>query len=182
MENASKALIIAGAILIAILLISVGILVMNSVNKPLDAATGEADSQAVQMYNAKFTNYAGSGKTATEVRQLLTLVETNNSTDKKHYIDVTYKVKGTNVGLDYTTNARNGSNNRYSNLSIGDIINKIEKNKNYKIILYYAEANGKYKGSFSYSYGNTEKGYLAFIRIINQDDASDEQITTIDPN
>ena len=42
MENASKALIIAGAILIAILLISVGILVMNSVNKPIDEAANEA--------------------------------------------------------------------------------------------------------------------------------------------
>ena len=45
MENASKALIIAGAILIAILLISIGILIVNS-NKGMVSSANEVSEQA----------------------------------------------------------------------------------------------------------------------------------------
>ena len=56
MENASKALIIAGASLVSILLISVGILVMNSMNKPIEQAGREADSQSAQIFNSQFVH------------------------------------------------------------------------------------------------------------------------------
>ena len=75
MENASKALIIAGAILIAILLISVGIMVMNSMNKPIDEAASEADSQAVRIFNAKFDSYLGDGQSASTAKQVISIVE-----------------------------------------------------------------------------------------------------------
>ena len=79
MENASKALIIAGAILIAILLISVGILVMNSMNKPIDQATSEGSSMSAQMFNSKFITYFGNKVSARQVRSLLQAVIINNS-------------------------------------------------------------------------------------------------------
>ena len=44
MENASKALIIAGAILISILLISVGIMVMNSTDEVTGGMQQQMDS------------------------------------------------------------------------------------------------------------------------------------------
>lgn len=74
MENASKALIIAGAILIAILLISLGIIVMNSINAPMDEASKQADQQAVEMFNSKFTGYGGTNQKAASVKALLTAV------------------------------------------------------------------------------------------------------------
>lgn len=80
MENASKALIIAGAILISILLISVGIIVMNSINKPIDQATGSADSQAIEMFNSKFTGYIGGGQSAQSMKSLINTVK--STTDK----------------------------------------------------------------------------------------------------
>ena len=52
MENASKALIIAGAILISILLISVGILVMNSTGNVTDQVKTSSDSMSIQTFNA----------------------------------------------------------------------------------------------------------------------------------
>ena len=84
MENASKALIIAGAILIAILLISVGIIVMNNTNKPIDAAAEESKSQAAQIFNSKFESYVGTNKSASEVKSLINAVASN--TDKNHGI------------------------------------------------------------------------------------------------
>ena len=54
MENASKALIIAGAILISILLISVGIIIMNAINEPVQQGASSAESQAIEMFNANY--------------------------------------------------------------------------------------------------------------------------------
>ncbi len=55
MENASKALIIAGAILIAILLISVGILILNSISGVTDSAkkAGSEMTEFAELENAR---------------------------------------------------------------------------------------------------------------------------------
>ena len=87
MENASKALIIAGAILISILLISVGIIVMNSINDPIDQAGDQAASQAIEMFNSKFTGYAGKQK-ASAVKALMTAVGSSNGANADHQIEV----------------------------------------------------------------------------------------------
>lgn len=87
MENASKALIIAGAILISILLISVGIMVMNSINDPLNQSEDEAKQQAIQMFNSKFTGYSGTQKAA-GVKALMTAVQSSAGADTAHAIKV----------------------------------------------------------------------------------------------
>jgi len=68
MENASKALIIAGAILLAILLISLGIMIFNQAQ---DVVNGSGMSQAeLQAFNSKFTKYEGDRR-GSVVRSLL---------------------------------------------------------------------------------------------------------------
>ena len=74
MENASKALIIAGAILISILLISVGIIIMNAINDPVSRTSETAASQAVQIFNSQFTGYAGSDVDYNTTKQCITAV------------------------------------------------------------------------------------------------------------
>ena len=60
MENASKALIIAGAILLAILLISLGIMIFNQAQ---DTVNNSGMSQAeITAFNNKFLKYEGKGK------------------------------------------------------------------------------------------------------------------------
>ena len=84
MENASKALIIAGAILISILLISVGIIVMNAINDPISQAGSSAESQAIEIFNSKFTAYMGSDLDYNAVKSLFTTVTSvNGSSDVK---------------------------------------------------------------------------------------------------
>lgn len=59
MENASQALIIAGAILLAILLIAIGMFIFNKANTSImDAAKG-MDQNAIAVVNGKFTPYQG---------------------------------------------------------------------------------------------------------------------------
>ena len=81
MENASKALIIAGAILIAILLISVGILVMNSTGSMTDEVGKTSDTMALQTFNSQFTTYEGTSMTASQVRSLMGLIQSSNASN-----------------------------------------------------------------------------------------------------
>ncbi len=76
MENASKALIIAGAILISILIIGLGVYFYN-----MAASAGRKvnlDSQAANAHNQAFTNYFGSRQSATDVKNLMAEVRSNN--------------------------------------------------------------------------------------------------------
>ena len=98
MENASKALIIAGAILLAILIISLGIMILNQAQ---DTINGSGMTQAeIQAFNSKFTKYEGNRR-GSVVRSLLQEVVSSNGTqenkDAKRLISVTY---GTNKLID----------------------------------------------------------------------------------
>jgi len=57
MENASKALIIAGAILLSILIIALGIYVFNMAKSATD--TNQLDTAAKNTFNAQFEQYEG---------------------------------------------------------------------------------------------------------------------------
>ena len=88
MENASKALIIAGAILISILIISFGVIIINNVRKNI-TDTGAIDDLAVQQYNSKFESYKGkqSGSNARALYQALQTHNRKNSEDVSQQID-----------------------------------------------------------------------------------------------
>ena len=95
MENASKALIIAGAILLAIVIISLGLIVVNNTRGTVDSAN--LSEQEIQTFNAKFVPYeSATGISGTRVKTLIqTVVASNNAnsdnTDKQ--ITVTYGSK-----------------------------------------------------------------------------------------
>ncbi len=81
MENASKALIIAGAILIAILLISIGIILVNSGRDVTETGTTGMNSQKIRTFNAQFTSYEGERK-GSEIRGLWNTVKSSNGANK----------------------------------------------------------------------------------------------------
>ena len=62
MENASKALIIAGAILISILLIAISMYVYTSAQGTVTQAGAQMTAQEKDMYNAKINSYVGNSK------------------------------------------------------------------------------------------------------------------------
>ena len=76
MENASKALIIAGAILLAILIISLGILIYNQASSVVqDNAMSTVE---IQQFNQQFTQYEGTSVRGSTVRALYQAVLSNN--------------------------------------------------------------------------------------------------------
>ena len=78
MENASKALIIAGAVLISILLISLGIMIYNQAKQVTDNTN--LDEVSVTTYNEKFNQYLGEKVKASVVNSLVGAVNQNNTT------------------------------------------------------------------------------------------------------
>lgn len=90
MENASKALIIAGAILLSILLIGLGMGVYNSATSSTRSAN--LDPQELQAHNSQFLAYEGKQKGA-NVRALMNLINANN----RDYADrqVVYNISNT---------------------------------------------------------------------------------------
>ena len=77
MENASKALIIAGAILLSILIIALGVFVFNQAKGAM-GNTGLEDQKAAAN-NQKIEAYEGSNVKGSQVKNLIDIVRTNNN-------------------------------------------------------------------------------------------------------
>ncbi len=75
MENASKALIIAGAILLSIAIIGIGMTVFNMAQGTIQSTNMSADEIAAS--NAKFSKYEGL-QTGSTVRTMLDTIRTHN--------------------------------------------------------------------------------------------------------
>lgn len=107
MENASKALLIAGAILLSILLITLGIMVFSNAKGTINDVN--LDAQQVQAFNSKFIMYCGNKVSAAKVNALVEAVTANNArnTDK-----ISITIDGLTSGTDYTgsVSSANGYN------------------------------------------------------------------------
>lgn len=79
MENAAKALIIAGAILLAILIIGLGVFIYNQAANTV-GDTG-MDQLAVRQFNGQFEHYLGRQLSSTAAKSLLDTIELNNRTN-----------------------------------------------------------------------------------------------------
>lgn len=77
MENASKALIIAGAILLSILLISLGIMIYNQAQDTVNNS-GMTEAQ-ITSFNNKFLKYEGTAQKGSVVKSLINEVIATNS-------------------------------------------------------------------------------------------------------
>lgn len=79
MENASKALLIAGAILVCILIIGIGMVVYQSTQGTIAEGIAQMSSQEKDMFNSQFTQYAGNRVNGSSVKALLQKVRSNNT-------------------------------------------------------------------------------------------------------
>lgn len=84
MENASKALIIAGAILLSILIISLGIMIFNQAQDAM--GNGGMSEAEISTFNNKFIKYEGSNKRGSTVKNLIQEVNINNAQEDAYQI------------------------------------------------------------------------------------------------
>ena len=75
MENASKALIIAGAILLSILIIGLGMYIYQQANSATQGTN--LDPQKANAYNGEFLQYEGT-RSGTDVQALVNIIKNHN--------------------------------------------------------------------------------------------------------
>ena len=69
MENASKALILAGSILIAIIIISLGVMIFKNMSNSVKDNT-TLDKQTIAAFNSRIEPYIGENKSGSQVNTL----------------------------------------------------------------------------------------------------------------
>ena len=135
MENASKALIIAGAILLAILIIGLGMFIYNQAADTLDGAL--LDGQKVDSYNREFLQYEGT-KQGSQVKTLLNNIKAHhrNAEDASQVIIDTEE--------EYESNAKVSAPSEESKEDVDDGISgiKILSAKTYNITFAYDPDSG----------------------------------------
>ncbi len=100
MENATKALLIAGSVLIAIVLIAIGMRILSSTQGATDAAEETMSASEIAIFNNKFSQYYGTGKSKSEVIALINTIVANNSVSNSK---VTLQI----ISTSYTTDQLN---------------------------------------------------------------------------
>ena len=127
MENASKALLIAAAILVVLIIMAIGMAVVQQVNNARTNAN--LDSTQIEAFNSKWEAYRGINKTASEVQSVFSAAIANNASEKKlgtnRFVTVTgltgLNISGSATALTTTVpnSVSNGSNYSIS-LTYGD--------------------------------------------------------------
>ena len=144
MENASKALIIAGAILLAIAIIGVGMHVFGNARDAV-SDTGLTDQQA-DSYNQKFTNYAGTQR-GSNVKTMCNTIANHNRTasDDSEVVAIVYDSTATGE-KDATEVAAAASSESYAK-DTADITSvrddDIQSGASYTITFNYDSTSGK---------------------------------------
>lgn len=140
MENASKALIIAGAILLSILIIAIGMVVYNNASNAINDSLASMSDQEKTAFNSKFTSYENAA-TGSQIKNMIGDLITTSST----YVDepakivcltfhdaVSSKVQGENKVLRPDA----GDNTNYVN-TLGKIRNAVEPKHTYWVEFAY---------------------------------------------
>lgn len=139
MENASKALVIAGAILVSILIIGLGMMIFNNVSGFAD--TSSVDALAVETYNKDFVTYEGTNVKGTNAKALVNKVIQHNlanSTDSSLWINVAYGDSKLETALKATSNeVKDDDTISGFNSAIREKLNKIKTGYTYTITLGY---------------------------------------------
>lgn len=132
MENASKALIIAGAILLAIVIISLGLVVVNNTRSVTDNAN--LNAQEIETFNNKFIAYEGTNVSAAKVKSLIqAAIASNNTSPSDRQIKVDLKAqKSTGNTTSYSTNEVNVTPENTS-------VSKVSAGKTYTVKLSYTK-------------------------------------------
>lgn len=131
MENASKALIIAGSILVAIMIVAFGVLLFNKAQSSAD--TSGLDSAEITMFNQKWEKYDRQ-QLGSNVKALISYAISNASVNK----DNGYKLPTiTGAGTTATGGSTASSNISTYITSLNTIRNAIVSTTTYTVTLTY---------------------------------------------
>ena len=141
MENTSKALIIAGAVLITIILISIGIRILAPSSEMSENYKERNVSVEVQMFNSKITPYLGNKVSGTDVRSLLSYLMVYDSNSK-----ATHKILINGYSLIKEGGEYKDSKHCATIPRIQELYDAIFPDKTYKVVI--TNGCGTYKNGY----------------------------------
>ncbi len=166
MENASKALLIAGAILLAILIIAIGMFIFTSAQSQVNDALTDMSSQQIEAFNSNFSSYDAS-QVGSQVKSLLGRLIANGNT----YTEEPAKVP-TVVFTDKTGDPDKGGDGKVSDTCTDKSFGKIAyTNSDASQMNNYINALGKARNFIStkhkyyVEFGYTETGLISSVVI-----------------
>ena len=80
MDNASKALIMVGAILISVMLISLGVFLFTYARGKAEEQTQVMDATTIAAFNEQFLSYCGAGKAPSTAKAAISLANATKNT------------------------------------------------------------------------------------------------------
>lgn len=114
MENASKALLIAGGVLIAILIVSVLVVTLNIVNSNQKTREKTLATEQLAEFNQKYEAYNKKALRGTDIITLMKMaIENNNKMEvadvgEQYFINIKLNLKNTYTGTKTTINKATG--------------------------------------------------------------------------
>ena len=116
MENATKALLIAAAILVAIIIISLGLSVVRQGQEAVNNA--DMSEAQIEAFNSKFKSYEGTNVSTANVNALLSAVLSHNQNEARtgdnRYVQVFDETNTLMQSTDSTSIARVSGTNYYT--------------------------------------------------------------------
>lgn len=91
MENATKALIIAGAILVSILLVTMGITLLSNSREVQDQQDAQQVELNVKSFNGQFEPAIGNSVSGSKVKDLIEKVRIQTANDADRLVTIVYK-------------------------------------------------------------------------------------------
>ena len=141
MENASQALIIAGAILLAILIVALGITVFNGARDKITGGANRLNQEQIAANNQRIENYTNRTIKGSELKDLLSKISIAVSTsDAPAANSITIKPKDENKPntldnnfqkIDKLTDDKQKED--YLN-KVNNLVNNIRTNAHYKVV------------------------------------------------
>ena len=117
MENASKALIIAGAILLSILIIAIGMYIYNSSQNSISGAVTQISQQEIDAFNQPWEMYEGR-QSGANVRALISKLNSNATENAEEetrlpdlYYEATEEQGNAHAGITLTCTTTNPKGN-----------------------------------------------------------------------
>ena len=141
MENATKALLIAAAVLVAILIISLGLVVYNMASETINSVN--FSGQEVTAFNDQFKQYEGDNVRGSEINAMLNTVLSANMKSRSEGLTATKGLKFVEVNATAATSAT-GTSKMGTLKHDATSLNGMEASsaKLYKVVLSYNADSG----------------------------------------
>lgn len=136
MENATKALLIAAAVLVVILIITLGLVVYNRASRTAEEA-GDLSEYQIQVFNEKFRKYEGTNVTGSAVNGMLKTVLNHNLAQEDSSTCVAVKFRE-EIWISSTQTTFMDATILADNNSAGVLPSGVSTAKNYKIECEYS--------------------------------------------